>query len=90
MAATPDPVRHVTAKTRIYLPGGSHGFRPGETVPLPESVIADLTAAGHLEAPKVAAAEPADEMEHAEPTAEPEHPTPAVESAVTPDPHPAA
>lgn len=60
MAQPPDPVRHVTAKTRIYLPGGNHGFRPGETVPLPQSVIDTLVKAGHLdkpeETPEVAAA----------------------------------
>lgn len=56
MALTPP--RHVTAETRIYLPDGSHGFRPGQTVPLPEAVAQALEAAGHL-TPAPAAAEPA-------------------------------
>ena len=43
-----EPIRIVTAETRIYLPGGSHGFRPGDKVPLPDSVAAALEAAGHL------------------------------------------
>lgn len=61
-----DPVSNVTAKTRIYLPGGSHGFRPGDTVPLPASVQAELIAAGHLDAPK---APPAPGEPPAEPAA---------------------
>jgi hypothetical protein len=53
--------RNVTAETRIYLPGGSHGFQPGDTVPLPASVEAALLAAGHLTAP--AAVTPAPDPE---------------------------
>ncbi len=60
-----DLISNVTAKTRIYLPGGSHGFRPGDTVPLPASVQAEMIAAGHLDAP-----EPA-EAAATEPPAEP-------------------
>lgn len=46
----------MTAQTKIYLPGGTHPFRPGDTVLLPESVAAELVAAGHLDAPPVPAA----------------------------------
>ena len=53
-------VSTVTAKTRIYLPGGSHGSRPGDTVPLPASVQAELIAAGHLDAPEPAGEPPAE------------------------------
>lgn len=71
--ADPDPIRHVTAKTRIYLPGGSHGFRPGETVPLAASVEAELIKAGHLDAPPAPEPAPATTA----PVAEPEPPAAA-------------
>jgi hypothetical protein len=55
-----EATRTVTAQTKIYLSGGSHPFRPGDSLPLPASVAAELVAAGHLDAPAApAASEPA-------------------------------
>ena len=40
--------RLVQAASLIYLPGGSHPFRPGDVLPLSAETIADLQPGGHV------------------------------------------
>ena len=52
--------RIVSSTSRIYIGGHAAPFRPGDTLPLPEAVAAELEAAGHLEkrVPPLPPAEP--------------------------------